>query len=204
VRERTHFWNAGGVSLSMDASGVNVEMESLVALLSGGIAFETLPVYAGTPAAGEGTVFPLFKNRAESLERPINEMITYTLKFTDTVRGLSIGAPVEYRGIRVGTVKNIMLGEDPQHAGVVSPVVIIGIEPQRTMGYSDVDDSEVTRQEGHELETSPQQRIKSLVRKGLRARLQTGSLVTGQLFVELDIFPDAEPAIVKVTVASID
>jgi paraquat-inducible protein B len=196
VRERTHFWNAGGVSVSMDASGVNVEMESLVAVLSGGIAFETFPEFADSPAAAEGAVFPLFRNRAESLERPITEVITYTLKFTDTVRGLSIGAPVEYRGIRVGTVKNIMLGEDPEHEGVVSPVVIIGIEPQRTMGYRDVDDSEVTRQVAKKIEAEPQQRIESLVRKGLRARLQTGSLVTGPLFVDLDIFPDAEPATV--------
>jgi len=192
VRERTHFWNVGGVSMSMGASGVKVEMESLVALLSGGIAFETLPEFAGSPAASPGTVFPLYKNRAESLARPITEVITYTLKFTDTVRGLSIGAPVEYRGIRVGTVKNIMLGEDPVTAGVVSPVVIIGVEPQRTMGYGDVDDSAATTQ----METSPQQRIESLVKKGLRARLQTGSLLTGQLFVDLDIFPDAEPATV--------
>ena len=192
VRQRTHFWNAGGVSMSMDASGVKVEMESLVAVLSGGIAFETLPEFGDSPAAEEGTVFHLYKNRAESLERPITEVITYTLKFTDTVRGLSIGAPVEYRGIRVGTVKNIMLGEDPQHAGVISPVVIIGVEPQRTMGYGDVDDSAATTQ----METSPQQRIDFLVRQGLRARLQTGSLVTGQLFVDLDIFPDAEPATV--------
>jgi len=192
VRQRTHFWNAGGVSMSMDASGVTVEMESLVAVLSGGIAFETLPEFGDSPAAEEGTVFHLYKNRAESLERPITEVITYTLKFTDTVRGLSIGAPVEYRGIRVGTVKNIMLGEDPQHAGVISPVVIIGVEPQRTMGYGDVDDSAATTQ----METSPQQRIDFLVRQGLRARLQTGSLVTGQLFVDLDIFPDAEPATV--------
>jgi paraquat-inducible protein B len=103
---------------------------------------------------------------------------------------------VEYRGIRVGTVKKIMLGEDPVTEGVVSPVVIIAIEPQRTMGYRDVDDSEATRRVAHEIETSPQQRIESLVKKGLRARLQTGSLVTGQLFVDLDIFPDAGPATV--------
>jgi paraquat-inducible protein B len=196
VRERTHFWNAGGVSVSMDASGVNVEMESLVAVLSGGISFETLPEFADSPAAGAGAVFPLFKNRAESLERPITEVITYALKFTDTVRGLSIGAPVEYRGIRVGTVKHIMLGEDPVTEGVVSPVVIIDIEPQRTMGYRDADQSEATRRGDEQMETSPHERVESLVSKGLRARLQTGSLVTGQLFVDLDIFPDAEPATV--------
>ena len=74
--------------------------------------------------------------------------------------------------------------------------MIIGIEPQRTVGYRDADDSEATRRDAEEMETSPQQRIEHLVSKGLRARLQTGSLVTGQLFVDLDIFPDAEPATV--------
>ena len=196
VREQTQFWNAGGVSVSMDASGVNVEMESLVAVLSGGIAFETLPEFADSPVATEGTVFQLYRNRAESLERPITEVFTYTLKFTDTVRGLNIGAPVEYRGIRVGTVKNIMLGQDPVTKGVVSPVVIIDIEPQRTMGYRDVDDNAVSRQAVDAYETSPRERIAALVEKGLRARLQTGNLVTGQLFVDLDIFPDAKPATV--------
>jgi len=196
VRERTQFWNAGGVSMSMDAAGVNIEMESLVAVLSGGIAFETLPEFRNSAAAREGTVFQLFKNRAASMERPITKVFTYALKFTSTVRGLSVGAPVEYRGIRIGTVKDIMLGEDPQHQGVVSPVVIIGIEPQRTMGYRDADDNEATRREAEEMENSPKQRIQDLVSKGLRARLQTGSLLTGQLFVDLDIFPDAEPATV--------
>jgi paraquat-inducible protein B len=195
VREKTQFWNAGGVNVSLDASGVSVEMESLVAVLSGGVAFETLPEFADSPAAKQGTVFQLFKSRAASLERPITKVITYALKFTGTVRGLNVGAPVEYRGIRVGTVKSIMLGEDPQHEGVVSPVVIIDIEPQRTMQYRDVDDSdEWTRKEAEEMQVNPQQRIEFLVKKGLRARLQTGSLVTGQLFVDLDIFPDAEPA----------
>ena len=151
VRERTHFWNAGGVSMTMDASGFNVEMESLVAVLSGGIAFETLPEFADSPVARDGAVFPLFKNRAKGLERPITQVITYVLRFTGTVRGLSVGAPVEYRGIRVGTVTDIMLGEDPEHQGVVSPVVIIDIEPQRTVAYRDVDDSEVTRREAQQM-----------------------------------------------------
>jgi paraquat-inducible protein B len=194
VREKTQFWNSGGVNVSVDASGVNVEMESLVAVLSGGVAFETLPEVADSPSAKPGTAFQLFKSRAASLERPITKVITYALKFTGTVRGLSVGAPVEYRGIRVGTVKHIMLGEDPQHEGIISPVVIIDIEPQRTMQYHDVDDSETTRREAEEMETSPQERIEYLVKRGLRARLQTGSLLTGQLFVDLDIYPNAAPA----------
>ncbi|MCP4406264.1 MAG: MCE family protein, partial [Gammaproteobacteria bacterium] len=197
VRKQTRFWNVGGVSMSMDASGVKVEMESLVALLSGGIAFETLPGIADKPMAEEGAVFRLYQSRAESLKQPITEVITYTLKFTGTVRGLSIGAPVEYRGIRVGTVKNITAGEDPVYERIISPVVIIDIEPERIIGFRDVEDSEArSRLLFEELENRPQQRIELLVEKGLRARLETGSLVTGQLFVNLDIFPDAQPATV--------
>ncbi|MEN8129897.1 MAG: MlaD family protein [Pseudomonadota bacterium] len=197
VRERTRFWNVGGVSMSMDASGVKVEMESLVALLSGGIAFETLAEFADKPIAEEGTVFQLYKSRAESLEQPITEVITYALKFTGTVRGLSIGAPVEYRGIRVGTVKNLAAGEDPVYERIISPVVIIDIEPERIMVFPDVEDSEArSRLLFEELDKNPQQRIEFLVEKGLRARLETGSLVTGKLFVNLDIFPDVQPATV--------
>ncbi len=131
------------------------------------------------------------------MEQPITEVITYALKFTGTVRGLSIGAPVEYRGIRVGTVKRIVAGEDPVYKWIISPVVIIDIEPERIMGYRDVEDSEArSRLLFEQLETNPQQRIEFLDEKGLRARLETGSLVTGQLFVNLDIFPDAQPATV--------
>lgn len=194
VREGTRFWNAGGISVAMDASGVKMEMESLVAVLSGGIAFDTSPEMLDTPVAKKDHVFTLYKNRAESLEEPITEVITYALNFKGTVRGLKIGAPVEYRGIRLGTVKDIMWGADPEHAGVASPVVIIDIEPQRTLSYRDLD---AAAKSELELEQDPRARIEALVERGLRARLQTGSLVTGALFVDFDIYPEAEPA--KVT-----
>ena len=94
-------------------------------------------------------MFTLFPNRAKSLERPITDVVSYVLRFSGTVRGLSVGAPVEYRGIRIGTVKEIMFGKDPDHEGVVSPVVIIDIEPERTMDYREADDSAVAREGTH-------------------------------------------------------
>jgi len=195
VHTGTYFWNVGGVSLSMGASGAKLEMESLIALMSGGVAFETLPEFLDTPVAGEDTVFTLYENRTKALERPITETATFVLRFDGSIRGLSAGAPVEYRGIRVGTVKAIELGADPNNKGTVGPVVLIDIEPQRTMNYQDIDKSKASEEEISEFEKDPVARIGMLVKRGLRARLQTGSLITGQLFVEVDIFPDAAPAV---------
>ncbi|HHJ18005.1 MAG TPA: MCE family protein [Gammaproteobacteria bacterium] len=194
VHTGTYFWNVGGITMSMGASGAKLEMESLVALLSGGVAFETLPEFLDTPLATENTVFELFDNRAKALERPITEIVTFALKFDGTVRGLNIGAPVEYRGLRIGTVKSIELGADPHNPGIDIPVVLIDIEPQRAQAYRDVDQLEPQEDATGEFEKDPLSRIAVLVKRGLRARLQTGSLITGQLFVEMDYFPDAEPA----------
>jgi len=194
VHTGTYFWNVGGLTLSMGASGVELEMESMIALLSGGVAFETLPEFLDTPVARENAVFKLFDNRTKALERPITQTVTFALRFEGSVRGLSVGAPVEYRGIRVGTVKAIELGADPVHKGVVSPVVLIDLEPQRTEGYQDVDENDASKQGVEDYDQDPLKRIEALVQRGLRARLQTGSLVTGQLYVDVDIFPDAEPA----------
>jgi paraquat-inducible protein B len=195
VHTGTYFWNVGGLSLSMGASGAKLEMESMIALLSGGVAFETLPEFLDTPIAGEDAVFELFENRAKALERPITETATFVLRFDSSVRGLSVGAPVEYRGIRVGTVKAIELGADPVNKGVVGPVVLIDIEPQRTMNYQDIDKPKTSKEQDSEFEKDPVALIETLVKRGMRARLQTGSLITGQLFVEIDIFPDATPAV---------
>ena len=195
VHTGTYFWNVGGVSLTMDASGAKLEMESMIALLSGGVAFETLPEFLNTPVATEDAVFALYDNRSKALERPITQTATFALRFGGSVRGLAVGAPVEYRGIRVGTVKAIELGADPHTRGVVGPVVLIDLEPQRTQTYQDVDQADAGEEEHSEYERDPVARVAALVKLGLRARLQTGSLVTGQLFVEVDIFPDATPAV---------
>ena len=197
IHKGTTFWNTGGINLELSATGVQFEMESLASLVSGGIAFETLPENAGTPVAKADTLFPLYDNHRESLERSITVTNTFVTRFSGSVRGLNVGAPVEYRGIHLGTVKAIELGNDPQK-DVMVPVVLIDLEPQRLAAFRDIDQPKLSDQEQAAFEEHIVKKVLRLVReKGLRARLQTGNLVTGQLFVDLDYFPDAAP--VKLT-----
>ncbi len=194
IQEGTTFWNAGGISLSMSSAGVKLEMESLVSVISGGIAFETLPEFADSPRAKADTLFALYDNHQESLERPITVTYTFVLRFNGSVRGLNVGAPVEYRGIRLGTVKGIELGLDPNRQDVTVPVVLIDLEPQRLAAFRDIDSPGTEQQDQQKFEEHMVKLIEEDVRdKGMRARLLPGNLLTGQLYVDLDYFPDAQP-----------
>jgi paraquat-inducible protein B len=198
IHEGTRFWNAGGVDLTLSASGVQLEMESVVSLLSGGVAFETLPEHADTPVAKDGTVFDLYDNHTDILQTPITITHTFVTRFTGSVRGLNVGAPVEYRGIRLGTVKAIELGSDPKRPGITIPIVLVDLEPQRLAGFIDIDTLEDSVAAQKKFEENLVKYMNIAVReKGLRARLQTGNLVTGQLYVDLDFFPDAQPVTLR-------
>ncbi|OQX39645.1 MAG: hypothetical protein B0D88_09225, partial [Candidatus Sedimenticola endophacoides] len=111
--------------------------------------------------------------------------IPYLVYFDDTVRGLSVNAPVEFRGIRVGTVQDIRLEKDADRGDVRIPV-LLGMEPERLIIDGMQNGAEESPEKVHEL-------VKKLVSKGLRARLQTGNLLTGQLFVELDFHTELPP-----------
>ena len=196
VRQGTRFWNASGLDVSLSTSGVTLEVESIVSLISGGIAFETPSEQAAAPRAEKGHMFELYANRAQSREQPITETTTFALTFSGTVRGLEVGAPVEFRGIRIGTVKAIELGPDPTEKGKLLPVVLVDFEPQRLQAYKSVEGSAQVREGRKALLTDPVARVRRQVEQfGLRARLQTGNLVTGRLFVDMDFYPDAPPAV---------
>jgi paraquat-inducible protein B len=93
--------------------------------------------------------------------------------FEGSVGGLNEGAPVLFRGVKIGTVKDIAFRFDPKKASVTIPV-FIELE-QRRKG--------VTKEEI--IET-----YKQLIDRGLKAQLEMQSIVTGQLQVALDFYPD--------------
>ncbi len=181
IREATRFWNASGVDVQIGANGVQVNTESLQAVLTGGVAFDTPQTAMDQPEAPAGAEFDLFDNRGEVGEAELTEKIPYLVYFDGSVKGLDVGASVEFRGIRVGSVKSVDLVIDAQKQTVQIPVTIV-IEPQRFTQVGGRPFEE--RYEGMNL----------LIKKGLRAQLKPGNLLTGQLYVNLDFFPGSPPA----------
>jgi paraquat-inducible protein B len=106
------------------------------------------------------------------------EKRTYVLYFDGSVKGLNIGAPVEFQGVRIGSVTDIRVQLIPETNEVRTPVYI-EIETDR---IGDID--------GKQARENPLEYVKSLVQRGLRARLETQSLVTGQLLVQLGFYPE--------------
>jgi paraquat-inducible protein B len=180
VHDRTHFWNASGIDVSIGADGVKIDTESLVSVLIGGIAFDTKEGEA-TEVAAADTVFTLYQSREAAEERRSTRTAPYLVYFDESVRGLSIGAPVEFRGIEIGKVTDFRLEFDRERDRFRIPVRI-EIDPQRFTKI-DLDDKAVRREH-----------FDHLVASGLRAQLKSGNLLTGQLLVSLDIFEDAKPA----------
>jgi len=124
VTPNTRFWHASGVDVSLSASGLSVQTQSLLSVLIGGIAFETPATGPLLPAAEANTRFDLFSDRASAFRPPPRDPHTYLLTFTDSVRGLTPGAPVEFRGIPIGEVVTIRGEVDTQTFKFSAPVTI--------------------------------------------------------------------------------
>jgi paraquat-inducible protein B len=184
VRKNTRFWNASGIDMKVDAQGIRIDTESLVSVLVGGIAFDVIehPGIPAEAAALEDEPFQLFSSREAAQKKIYSTKNYFVLFFDESVRGLSPGAPVEFRGIQMGEVIDIKPEIDFKKNKIKIPV-IVAAQPERISFIGKLPEK-VTR------ETL----VDHLVEKGLRAQLRTGNLLTGQLYVALDLFPDAKPA----------
>jgi len=184
VRTTSRFWNASGISVSTGTSGIDVQVGSLQSLIIGGIEFDTpLGTGAGEIAAA-GTSFPLYPDKGALAQAQFTQKIPFLVHFDGSVRGLHPGAPVEFRGITVGAVTSVDLAFDPATARIRIPVGI-EIEPQRLVPGG------LSREE---LASNDHHRMAELVKRGLRAQLQSGNLLTGELLVDLTFAPGAPPA----------
>jgi paraquat-inducible protein B len=180
IHRNTQFWIASGVDMSLSADGIQVDTVSLTSLLIGGIAFDSPRGRDPGGPVEDGTVFTLYKNRLATTEPVLTTGNRFLLNFEQSVGGLTVGAPVEFRGIKIGEVTDVRLIYDLETLTPRIPVMI-EIYP------------ELIEFKGRESGTL-QERWKSMVARGMRAQLQTGNLLTGQLLVSLDFHPDAPPA----------
>jgi len=186
VNDNTRFWHASGVDISLNANGLNIDTQSVVSILIGGLAFETPVESTDLPPAAAGTEFRLFSQRGEALRNPETDVMKLAMKFDESVRGLSPGADIDFRGIVVGTVTAIRPRVDTASKNL-SIQVNADFFPRRLRSRSNAKSPVLSNDERRAL-------IAGMVERGLRAQLRTGSLLTGQLYVALDFFPVAAKA----------
>lgn len=184
VGVNTRFWHASGFDVDLNASGLKVRTQSLVTVLLGGIAFQS-PDDQNGPVAQENAAFMLAGDETTAMKEPDGPSRTMLLYFNQSLRGLSPGAPVDFRGVVIGEVKSIGVEFDRTEREFKMPVVV-QIYPDRLRRRGS--------DPGKEGQLSQLERWRFLVSKGLRAQLRTGSLLTGQVYVAIDFFPDAKPA----------
>jgi len=187
VNQNTRFWNASGLDVTVDPNGVRIDTQSILTLIEGGIAFETpTNLGSGGPVDAKRHIFTLFASYDRINEPTFARKLYFLAYFDGTVRGLTVGAPVEFRGIKIGEVIDLKLQFNADDTSFRIPV-LCAIEPDRIeLKGEDVDFG------GGKADEIAM--IAKLVHKGLRAQLRTGVLLTGQLYVNLDIYPDADPA----------
>src|SRR3712207_1229763 len=113
VREGSRFWNASGVSVRLGAEGVQLQLESVRALLLGGIAFETPEAARRGPEVAQDQVFRLYASQEAANNASFHRRVPVLSYFTDSVSGLAPGAPVTFQGVRVGEVLGFDLEYDP-------------------------------------------------------------------------------------------
>lgn len=178
VYGNTRFWDVSGVEVDAGASGLKVKTESLVSVLIGGLAFDTPPHEEAESRAKAEAGFRLHATQAEAFARHYRKY-RVVMFFDESLRGLSIGAPVTVRGMSYGKVVDIRAIVDSRDLTLRVPVTV-EIEPDRIAHTG-------------QLKGTTLDRMKRVIAQGLRAQLKTGSLLTGQLYIDLDFYEDAPP-----------
>ncbi|KWZ34373.1 MULTISPECIES: intermembrane transport protein PqiB [Burkholderia] len=182
----TRWWQASGVDLRLDSSGLKLNTQSLATVILGGIAFQTPPNQGTGTTAPNNTTFRLGSDEGDAMRDPDGQPLQVVMNFNQSLRGLAVGAPVDFRGIVLGEVTNIGIDFDPKTKNFLMPVTM-NVYPER-LGRRF---RETIESKG---EPARREIVERLVQHGLRGQLRTGNLLTSQLYVALDFFPKAPAA----------
>ncbi|MCC5855278.1 MAG: intermembrane transport protein PqiB [Idiomarina sp.] len=182
VTENARFWMSSGAKLDLDSQGVRVEIGSLESLIGGGVSFAVFDEGSSGAQVANAASFTLYDSEEQARQARFTEVIYFLVLLEDSVRGLNQGAPVEYRGVRVGTVEQVPYRGDigPTSSLLEMKIpVLIRFEPERLGGR-------VTDQVLAEWQTQ----LQMMFGDGLRASLRAGNLLTGALFMDINFYPD--------------
>ncbi len=192
VNPETRFWNASGIDVTVGADGVDVRTESLASLLAGGVAFDTPDFLPKVPPANENATFQLYRNQTIAMKQPDPVERRFVLYFDESVRGLSVGAPVTLYGLRVGEVTQVGLHYDAAKR-VFRPRVLITFFPDQLIARMSARQQANTGKAFQEFTTEARLKLmrQMVDERGLRAQLKIGSYLTGELYVAFEYVQNA-------------
>ncbi|MGP3592991.1 intermembrane transport protein PqiB [Vagococcus sp. WN89Y] len=183
VTSNVRFWKDSGIAVDLTAAGMRVEMGSLTTLFGGGVSFDVPEGLDLGQPVGEKTAFRLYDDQRSIQDSLYTDHIDYLMFFKDSIRGLQPGAPVEFRGIRLGTVSKVPFFAPGMRQALNEDYripILVRIEPER-----------IATQLGEDPDVTAH--LNELLKRGLRGSLKTGNLVTGALFVDLDFYNNVPP-----------
>jgi paraquat-inducible protein B len=182
VHDNSRFWNDSGAKVSLGPSGLQLQVDSLRAVLLGGIAFDTPNQGRDFPVSAENHVFPLYDDEEAADSAAYSRRLQFMANFQGSVAGLAATAAVTLHGIKIGEVSSVGLQYDKVTDSVVA-LVHFAVEPERI--------NELDLPSGGDLDAI----MADLVRRGLRVRVESASLLTGQKQLAMDIYSDTPPAV---------
>jgi paraquat-inducible protein B len=178
----TRFWNESGVDLTVGAGGMHLQTESLISLISGGLSFASFG--KPTPLLDPKAPFKLFQSRTAAEMVPEGVAVPIRMHFRQPVRGLSVGAPVAFHGLDIGTVDSVKLDFD-----TVTERFFTNVDA--TLYLERLGSVYVELSLGDRSQEELAQSLLELTQKGLRAQLRSANILTGQLYITLGDVPNA-------------
>ncbi|MDX1634825.1 MAG: MlaD family protein [Marinobacter sp.] len=192
VTPDSRFWNASGIELGLSPEGLKLSTQSLVSILTGGIAFEAPPPETSdTRVASQGARFRLFENREAAMAPRKGPPQRIRMRFDQSLRGLEEGAPVDFLGKKIGRVSRVTLDYDADSQ--TFPVVVDAVIYPQLMGRAhDKLMQAISKDTPDNAATG--KLFRQLVNQGLRAEARSQNLLTGQLYIAMEFYPEEEVA----------
>ncbi|PSU22768.1 intermembrane transport protein PqiB [Photobacterium phosphoreum] len=184
VRTSSDFILASGVQVKVGAEGFNVKIGSLESLITGGVTFTTPVDDQGSSQLKQKAYYRLYDNAAEVREKMFEQHLDFVMLFSESIRGLKAGAPIEYRGIQIGTVQKVPLRLPTSQEGFTSKQIPVLVRIDLGRVYDHTDEGTLA---------SLHANLEKEFKQGLRATLKTGNLLTGALYIGTDVYKGEKP-----------
>lgn len=180
ITSESLFWLDSGVNIRTDGTGISINTPPLSAILSGAISFYTPKFMENQKPVQNGDQFNIYNDRRELESRPSPRTLYYVAFFDDSVRGLEVGAPVEYKGIKIGTVADVPYFDGADGLNLLKDGQIpvrLRIEPYLLETNN--------RREHRQTKEYWAEQMADALKRGLSATMVSNNLVLGSKMIEL-------------------